>query len=180
MLKMCANLLTPRRNSRRGWDRKNYVLRRAGISIGKNVAIDRGFDYLPNNATNIQIADHAVIGINAKFWNYDEITIGKFCMFAADVTLVNGGHQTSDLSPFSGPLIVGNGCFLGNGARLIGPINVGDNAIVGAGSLVLKDVPPGAVVAGSPARIIRFRELESRQWHLGNTYFCPHSHVLLD
>lgn len=49
---------------------------------------------------------------------------------------------------------IGNGVDIGVGALIIGPIQIGDNAIIGAGAVVLKDVPAGAVVVGNPARIL--------------------------
>jgi len=50
---------------------------------------------------------------------------------------------------------------IGVGAKILGPVRVGRGAIVGANAVVLHDVPPGAVVAGIPARIVRRRELDS-------------------
>lgn len=51
---------------------------------------------------------------------------------------------------------------IGVGAKVLGPVRVGRGAIVGANAVVLHDVPPGAVVAGIPARILRRREVDSR------------------
>lgn len=94
-------------------------------------------------------------------------------MFAADVTLTNGGHHPDTFIPFSGPLKVGNGCWIGNGARIVGSLTIGDNAIVGAGAVVIRDVPAGSIVAGVPARKIGERALPEKVWHLGNTFFDP-------
>ena len=175
---MLAEWLTPCSSSdspihARDWERKNKWLRKLGMRIGKNVAIDRSFSCLTGQEENIYIDEYTAIGIGAKFWNFGEIRVGKFCMFAADVTLANGGHDKDTFEPFSGPLIIGNGCWIGNGARIIGPLTVGDNAIVGAGAVVVADVPPGNIVAGVPARVIGQRQLPEKVWHLGNVYFCP-------
>lgn len=179
LLKWWANLLTPTQHNYGLWERKNKWLRRTGMEIGSNVAIDRGFTCLTGQEEYIHIGDHAAIGIGARFWNFNHIYVGKFCMFAADVTLVNGGHAVDSLEPFSGPLVIGNGCWLGNGARIVGPLTIGDNAIVAAGAVVVKDVPPGAVVAGVPARIIRMRQIPDQLWHLGGEYFSPCTFELL-
>jgi acetyltransferase-like isoleucine patch superfamily enzyme len=53
---------------------------------------------------------------------------------------------------------VGRGCYLGTGCALIGGITVGDGALVGMGSVVLRDVEPNTVVAGNPARFVRWAE----------------------
>lgn len=67
--------------------------------------------------------------------------------------------------------VIGNDVWIGTRTMLIGGIHVGDGAIIGAGSIVTKDVPPYAVVAGNPARIIRYRfdedkiqKLEKIKW----------------
>ena len=175
-LKKIADFRTPLSHDYRKWELKNFWLRLAGLNISRNgVAIDYGFQCLTSLEENIFVDDYAAIGIGAKFWNFNEIRIGKFCMFAAEVTLANGGHERNTFEPFSGPLIIGNGCWIGNGARILGPVMIGDNAIVGAGAVVIDDVPPGTIVAGVPARVIGIRELPDVVWHLGNTYFCPHT-----
>jgi acetyltransferase-like isoleucine patch superfamily enzyme len=51
--------------------------------------------------------------------------------------------------------MVKRGASIGSGATLLGGITIGENAIVGAGSVVTKDVPPNAIVAGNPARILK-------------------------
>jgi acetyltransferase-like isoleucine patch superfamily enzyme len=150
------------------------------MDIGRKVAIGREFDYLDGLESLIHVADHVAIGHSARFWNFNHIYIGRFCMFAAGVTLTNGGHDVRNLEPFSGELVIGNGCWIGNGAQIIGPLTIGDNAIVAAGAVVVDDVPAGAIVAGVPARIIRQRELADRQWHLGGEYFSPVTFELLD
>lgn len=174
ILKKIANLRTPMSHNYNKWEKKNFWLRMAGINISKlGVAIDHGFQCLTGMEDNIFIEDYAAIGIGAKFWNFNEIKIGKFCMIAADVTFTNGGHDRNSFEPFSGPLEVGSGCWIGNGARLIGPLTIGENCIIGAGALVNKNIPAGAIAAGVPAKIIGHRVLPEKVWHLGNTYFCP-------
>ena len=96
-------------------------------------------------------------------------------MFAADVTLTNGGHDKNTFEPFSGPLSIGSGCWISNGARIVGPLTIGDNAIVAAGAVVVDDVPPCAIVAGVPAKVIGYRVLPDKVWHLGDRWFSPHT-----
>lgn len=174
-----ADLLTPDEHDYRRWERKCRIFRRLGMDIGNPVAIGRSFDYLAGQEHLIHIADYVAIGHSARFWNFNHIRIGRFCMFAAGVTLTNGGHNVSNLEPFSGELVIGNGCWIGNGAQIIGPLTIGDNAIVAAGAVVVGDVPAGAIVAGVPARVIRQRDIADRQWHLGGDYFSPTNFELL-
>ena len=50
---------------------------------------------------------------------------------------------------------------------------------IGGGSVVIDDIPENAIVAGTPAKIIGYRSLPEKVWHLGNTYFCPNINQLV-
>ena len=59
--------------------------------------------------------------------------------------------------------VIKKGASIGSGATILSNINVGENAIVGAGSVVTKDVPPNAIVAGNPAKVLRYIEQTTRR-----------------
>lgn len=96
------------------------------------------------------------------------VTIGSYCSIAAGVLFIAAGeHPMSLVStyPFGGaardqtkgPITVGNDVWIGSRAIVLSGVTIGHGAVVGAGSVVTKDVPPYAVVAGNPARLIRYR-----------------------
>jgi acetyltransferase-like isoleucine patch superfamily enzyme len=180
LLAMLAEFATPDAHIPRRWELKNALLRRAGLEIGPNAAIDTGFQWL-RNAGRIVIEEEAVLGKDVRIYNFGDVRIGSFSMFAADITIASGGHRTDSLEPFSGPVSIGRGAWVGTGARIVGAnITVGDNAIIGAGSLVIGDVPAAAIVAGVPAKVIGMRTLPAKAWHLGNRYFSPVDFRLVD
>lgn len=80
--------------------------------------------------------------------------IGKNCIIRQGVT-VGGRAGRKDLP------IIGDYVDIGCHAQILGPIKIGDHAVIGAGAIVIKDVPPYAVVAGNPAKIIRYNKPES-------------------
>ena len=109
----------------------------------------------------------------------DRLVIGKFCAIGHGATFIMNGanHRTDGLStypfgifgegwatampeswPSRGDLVVGHDVWIGYGATLLAGITVGHGAVIGAMSVVTADVPPYAVVAGNPARVIRFRQ----------------------
>lgn len=119
--------------------------------------------------------------------------IGKFCSIAENVTIFLGGeHRTDWIStyPFNilnkdfpnatkikghpvtkGDVRIGNDVWIGRGATIMSGINVGDGAVIGANAVVTKDVPNYAIVAGNPAKIIKYRfdnnkieKLEKIKW----------------
>lgn len=95
-----------------------------------------------------------------------QIVIGAGTVFGEEVKLLTGKHMhvaeaeaagvPHHFVPESGrDIVIGAGCYIGTGAILIGPVRLGDQAVVGAGSVVTRDVPARAFVGGVPARIIR-------------------------
>lgn len=174
--KKIANLLTPcgsmiPKSGSPQWERKNWWLKKAGLKIGKNVIIASDFYCLTELEENITVDDYAVIGSGIKIYNFNLVNIGSLTLIASDVTLVNGGHDRNSLIPFSGPLNIGRGCWVGNGARIVGALTIGDHVIVGAGSVVLRDVPDFSIVAGVPARVIGMRTIPEQVWRTDNAYF---------
>ena len=91
----------------------------------------------------------------------DNVFVGHGVMFINDsyprATNVEGALQTEDDWKVE-RTVVKKGASIGSGSTILSNTNIGENAIVGAGSVVTKDVPPNAIVAGNPARVLRFVE----------------------
>ncbi len=84
-----------------------------------------------------------------------EAVIGANCTLRNSVTI--GNKQSADGARSRCP-VIGDNVDIGANAVIIGPITIGDGAVIGAGAVVVKDVPAGAIVGGNPARIIRMRD----------------------
>lgn len=181
-IKYIANLVTPLETTNKlsKWEFKNRLLRLTKMVIGQNVAITTGFECITGNEQKITLGDYVALGHNVKLYNFGPIKIGSFTTIAADVTITNGGHEISTLEPSSGEINIGNGCWIGHGARIVRPVTIGDNVIIAAGAIVTSDIPSESIVAGVPAKIIKQRELPEKVWFLGNNYFCPKTFRLID
>ncbi len=120
--------------------------------IGTFVEIQKGAEV----GKNCKISSHTFIceGVSIE----DGVFIGHNVTFINDVypkaTAKNGNLQTEDDWVCIKTLIK-RGASIGSSATLLCGITVGENAIVGAGSVVTKDVPPNTIVAGNPARVLR-------------------------
>lgn len=94
------------------------------------------------------------------------ISVGKNVLFGEDVKVLTGKHMNieeavaarTDLHhvPEDGrDILIEEGCYIGSGAIIVGPVVVGNHAVIGAGAVVTKDVPPYTFVAGVPAKFVR-------------------------
>jgi acetyltransferase-like isoleucine patch superfamily enzyme len=128
-----------------------------GTKIGTFVEIQKG----ARIGSRCKIGSHTFIceGVEIE----SEVFVGHGVTFINDryprATSATGQLQT-EADWYCQNTIVKRGATIGSGATLLGGIIVGENAIVGAGSVVTKDVPPNAIVAGNPARILRPSAIE--------------------
>lgn len=81
-----------------------------------------------------------------------KMVMGSDCMVYHEVTIGPSALRSMDYP------VIGDRVRIFPGAKILGGITIGDDAVIGANSVVIEDVPPGAVAAGNPARIIGFRE----------------------
>lgn len=91
---------------------------------------------------------------------HQDAVVGRNCRFFQHVTI--GSAWPGGSSPGVGVPKVGNDVFLGCGCVLLGDIDIGDGAVIGANAVVTKSVPAGCTIAGIPARIVKRREAETQ------------------
>lgn len=139
-----------------------------GITIGSGVFVGRN-SILSCKDGDITLGDRANVGFNCELFSASRVTIGKDTLIAAYCYIIGGDHDVTDPSrPVleqgrrSKGIIVGDGAWLGAGAKILDGVTIGDRAIVGAGSVVRQPVPDGAVAVGVPARVIADRQPEVR------------------
>ncbi len=128
-----------------------HVLLGAGVPV-----LPRFVAYLTRAVTGVEIHPAARIGRGFFIDHGSGVVIGETAVIGDCVTLYQGvtlggtGFQTGKRHP-----TVGNCVTIGSGAKLLGPIAVGDNAKIGANTVVVEDVPPGATVVGNPGHPVR-------------------------
>jgi acetyltransferase-like isoleucine patch superfamily enzyme len=98
----------------------------------------------------------------------DNVFIGHGVTFTNDIfprATTRDGHLQTEADWRVEPTVVRKGASIGSGVTLLCNISIGENAIVGAGSVVTKDVPPNSVVAGNPARVLRYIQQSPETHH---------------
>lgn len=139
------------------------------IKCGKNVhfsPLNSAFSY-----SKISIGNDVYIGPNALFSSIKGIVIGNKVTFGPKVTIMAGNHNFKEIGSYiydnhtkreddDLPVTISDDVWIGCNAIILKGITIGRGAIVGAGSVVTKDVPPYAIVGGNPAKLIRYRFTE--------------------
>ncbi len=90
----------------------------------------------------------------------DHIYVGDHTMFGPNVIISTGGHPVlpelrEQGYQFNAPVHIGRNCWIGAGAILLPGVTIGDNTVIGAGSVVTKDIPANVVAVGNPCRVLR-------------------------
>ena len=135
-----------------------------GIRIASRVFVGRNTILSCKNG-DIELADGANLGFNCEVFSASRVTVGKDVLMAAYSYIIGGDHDFSDPSAAvltqsrkSAGVTIGDGAWLGAGAKILDGVRVGDRAIVGAGAVVRETVPSGAIAVGIPARVVGSRD----------------------
>jgi acetyltransferase-like isoleucine patch superfamily enzyme len=142
------------------------------VRLGRGVVINSGFEANPVGGWRtafvingpgalIEVGDGAAIS-NAVFAAMTRITVGKGVhvgagarIFDNDFHSLDAAERAADTGTRSAPVVLKDRCFIGGSAIILKGVTVGEEAVVGAGAVVTRDVPDREVWAGNPARCVR-------------------------
>ena len=115
--------------------------------------------------SNIKLKKYTRIGSDCFLNGEGGITIEEGSILAPSVTILTSSHNYSqnnlmpyDFKDLKKPVTIGKGCWIGSGAMIVPGVKIGDAAVIAMGSVVTRDVPPGALVGGNPSKIIKYRK----------------------
>jgi acetyltransferase-like isoleucine patch superfamily enzyme len=138
-----------------GKDAKVHLGRWSWIGHGTKVRAHEG---------EVHVGAKSVIGQECTISAFQHVSIGRECIVADRVMLIDFDHGVVEVERpirhqgiYKRDVRVGHNVWIGYGACFLRGVTVGDNAIVGTLTVVTKDVPANAVVAGAPARLVRMR-----------------------
>ncbi len=143
-------------------------LERRGASLGRATYVSRGSRIVAKTV----LGDGTRIIGPCVLKGSEPIVIGRYCAIGDGVRIISSNHETNRanlqrhlqsrlgfgaLRQSRGPVTIGNNVWIGDAAIILSGVVVGDGAVIAAGSVVTRSVPPFAIVAGSPARVVRRR-----------------------
>ena len=136
-----------------GW--RCALLRAFGAKIGKGVRIQGGAKVW--QPWRLEIGENSWVDGGVKLYSVDEIKIGKNTVVSEGAFVCTATHdiESGDFRLVTKPVKIGDSAWVCARAIVLPGVAVGDGAVVGAGAVVTKDVAPGTVVAGNPAKTIR-------------------------
>ena len=124
-----------------------------GATVIPDITVDYGF--------NIHIGDHTFVNFHSVFLDVCPITIGDHCQIGPRAQFLTPLHPIDNVDlraaewEYGAPITLEDNVWLAGGVTVCAGVTIGADTVVGAGSVVTRDLPPGVVAVGSPARVIR-------------------------
>lgn len=136
---------------------------REGWSKLTGQTVDENFHLIPpvysDHGINIRVGRNVFVNQNCRFNDIGGIDIGDDVMLGPNVGLITSGHPVDPVERrvgiTSAPIAIGRNVWVGTSALIMQGVTVGADAIVGAGAVVTRNVPPRTLVAGVPATVVK-------------------------
>jgi maltose O-acetyltransferase len=138
-------------------DERRAILRRLFATGGDSVWMQPPFfcDY----GDNIHLGERVFFNFNCVVLDVCRVTIGSFTLFGPAVQILTPMHpleaELRRKEEFGKPVTIGDDVWVGAGALILPGVTIGSRAVIGAGSVVTRDVPDAVFAAGNPCRVIR-------------------------
>ena len=131
---------------------------RTGIKHKENIYFEPPFHCEYGN--HIEVGENFYANVNGIMLDVGKITIGDNVLFGPNVSIYTAGHPIHPESRNSGyeygiPVTIGSNVWIGGSCVILPGVSIGNNVVIGAGSVVTKDIPDNVCAAGNPCRVIR-------------------------
>lgn len=125
---------------------------------------------------NIEVGENFGANYNLTILDVGKVTFGDNVLIAPNVSIYTAGHPVHPQSRNSGyeygiPITIGSNVWIGGSVVILPGVTIGDNAVIGAGSVVTRDIPAGVIAAGNPCRVLREITEEDRKYYYKDREF---------
>ena len=140
-------------------DKRNLLLKEMFAEIGDNCYIEPPF-HSNWGGKHVHFGNNVYANFNLTLVDDTHIYIGDNTMIGPNVTLATAGHPILPELRLKGyqfniPIHIGKNCWWGTGVIVLPGVSIGDNSVIGAGSVVTKDIPSNVVAYGNPCKVVR-------------------------
>lgn len=140
-------------------ERRALLLTQMFATVGEGCYIEPPF-HANWGGSHVHFGNHVYANFNLTLVDDGEIFVGDRVMFGPNVTISTAGHPVlpelrTRGAQFNLPVRIGNDVWIGAGALIMPGVTIGDNSVIGAGSVVTRDIPADVVAFGSPCRVVR-------------------------
>ena len=140
-------------------EKREALLRELFAEIGEGCYIEPPL-HANWGGRHVHLGKHVYANFNLTLVDDTHITIGDYTMIGPNVVIATGGHPIlpslrQEGYQYNAPVHIGKNCWLGAGVIVVPGVTIGDNTVVGAGSVVTKDLPGNVVAVGNPCRVLR-------------------------
>ena len=140
-------------------ERRQKLLKEMFFEIGENCYIEPPF-HSNFGGGHVHFGKNIYANFNLTLVDDTHIYVGDYTMFGPNVTVATAGHPIlPELREkgyqYNAPVHIGRNCWIGAGAVILPGVTLGDNVVVGAGSIVTKDLPSNVVAVGNPCKVLR-------------------------
>lgn len=151
-----------------------FLLKKILGKTGENVCIEAPFhcDY----GWNIEVGENFFANYNLTILDVAKVTIGKNVQIAPNVSIYTAGHPIHPDTRNTGyeygiPITIGDNVWISGNVVILPGVKIGDNVVIGAGSVVTKDIPENVIAMGNPCKIVREITDEDRTYYYKKNKF---------
>lgn len=139
-------------------EKRQSLIKEVFASVGENVTIETPFN--ANWGLNTSLGKNFYANFNMTLVDDADITIGDYVKFGPNCVLTTASHPIEpslrrQAYQFNRPIVIADNVWLGSNVVVFGGVSIGENSVIGAGSIVTKDVPANVVAYGNPCKVIR-------------------------
>ncbi len=150
-------------------EKRMTMLREMFAEIGEGCYIEPPF-HANHAGAFVHFGKNIYCNFNLTLVDDTHIYVGDYTMFGPNVTVATAGHPIlpelrEQAYQYNFPVHIGRNCWIGAGAIILPGIIIGDNVVIGAGSVVTKDIPSNVVAVGNPCRVLREISEKDREYY---------------
>ncbi len=158
-------------------EKRQAMLKEMFAEIGEGCYIEPPF-HANWGGAHVHFGKNVYCNFNLTLVDDTHIYVGDYTMFGPNVTVATAGHPIlpelrEQVYQYNLPIHIGRNCWIGAGAILLPGVSVGDNTVIGAGSVVTKDIPPNVVAVGNPCRVLRPIGEHDREYYFKDRKISP-------